>query len=216
LIERETTQRLTRIVEESGVVVHIIGTPLIRPTPSGTAPATDRPSPLEQLHHPVDLDAPDEPLEVLRERCRADVERIGGSDLRDAVEERMAAGCERFHLVVPVPSGPPPAVAVGFATAEVVMITDVDLPDQREVAAERLEHGLAWLRERGCTADGAIATGDAVDSVRTVVEAGGVVEIIVSTLPSRLSRWLRQDLPSRIARAVDTPLTVVTPADDDE
>jgi GABA permease len=141
---------------------------------------------------------------------------IGGSDLRDAVEERMAAGCERFHLVVPVPSAPPPAVAVGFATAEVVMITDVDLPDQREVAAERLEHGLAWLRERGCTADGAIATGDAVDSVRTVVEAGGVVEIIVSTLPSRLSRWLRQDLPSRIARAVDTPLTVVTPADDDD
>ncbi len=31
---------------------------------------------VEQLHQPVDLDAPDEPLEVLRKRCRADVERL--------------------------------------------------------------------------------------------------------------------------------------------
>ena len=141
---------------------------------------------------------------------------LGGADLRAAVEQRMAAGCERFHLVVPVPPGPPPAIVVGFATAEAAMMTDLDLPDQREVASERLEHGLAWLRDRGCTADGAIASGDAVDAVRAVVEQGDVSEIIVSTLPSRLSRWLRQDLPSRIGRAVDVPVVVVTPADDDD
>jgi hypothetical protein len=141
---------------------------------------------------------------------------LGGADLRAAVEQRIAAGCERFHLVVPVPLGPPPAIAVGLASAEVVMISDLDLPDQRVVATERLEEGLAWLRELGCTADGAIATSDAVDAVREVVEQGGVTEIIVSTLPSRISRWLRQDLPSRIGRAVDTPVVVVTPADDDD
>lgn len=140
---------------------------------------------------------------------------LGGADLRVAVEERMASGCERFHLVVPVPPSPSPAIAVGLATAEVAMIPEIDLPDQRAIAAERLEHGLAWLRERGCTADGAIALGDAVDAVRDVVERGGVTEVIVSTLPSRLSRWLRQDLPSRIGRAVDVPVVVVTPADDE-
>jgi GABA permease len=142
-------------------------------------------------------------------------ETLGGADLRAAVEQRIEAGCERFHLVVPVPLGPPPAIAVGFATAEVVMISDLDLPDQRVVATDRLEQGLAWLREVGCTADGAIATGDAVDAVRAVVEQGHVTEIIVSTLPSRISRWLRQDLPSRIGRAVDIPVVVVTPADDE-
>ena len=141
---------------------------------------------------------------------------LGGADLRAAVEERMAAGCERFHLVVPVPPSPSPAIAVGLATAEVAMIPDIDLPDQREIATERLEHGLAWLRERGCNADGAIAAGDAVAAVRAVVEQGDVTEILVSTLPSRISRWLRQDLPSRIGRAVDTPVVVVTPADDDD
>ena len=140
---------------------------------------------------------------------------LGGADLRSAVEQRIASGGQQFHLVVPVPLGPPPAIAVGLATAEVVMISDLDLPDQRAVAAERLEHGLAWLRDLGCSADGEIAVSDAVGVVRDVVERGGVDEVIVSTLPSRLSRWLRQDLPSRIGRAVDVPVVVVTPADDE-
>lgn len=141
-------------------------------------------------------------------------ETLGGSDLRAAVEQRIAEGCERFHLVVPVPLGPPPAIAIGMATTEVVMISDLDLPDQRVVAAERLEDGLAWLRELGCAAEGEIAASDAIGVVRGIVEQGEVTEIIVSTLPSRISRWLRQDLPSRIARAVETPVAVVTPADE--
>lgn len=141
-------------------------------------------------------------------------ETLAGADLRAAVEERIAAGCERFHLVVPVPLGPPPAVAIGMATAEVVVLSDLDLPDQREVATERLDSGLAWLRASGCTADGEIAVSDAIGVVRDIAEQEDVDEIIVSTLPSRLSRWLRQDLPSRIARAVDTPVAVITPADE--
>ncbi len=142
-------------------------------------------------------------------------ETLGGAELRAAVEQKIAAGSERFHLVVPVPLGPPPAIAVGLATAEVVMISDLDLPDQRTVATERLEHGLAWLRGLGCTADGEIAVSDAVGVVRDVVAKGEITEIIVSTLPSRLSRWLRQDLPSRIGRAVDIPVVVITPEDDE-
>jgi nucleotide-binding universal stress UspA family protein len=142
-------------------------------------------------------------------------ETLGGAELRAAVEERMVAGGERFHLIVPVPHSPSPMIAVGLATAEVVMINDLDLPDQREIASQRLAQGLAWLRERGCAADGETVTGDPVDAVRDVVARGTVAEVIVSTLPSRISRWLRQDLPSRIGRAVDVPVVVVTPDDDD-
>ncbi len=140
-------------------------------------------------------------------------ETLGGDELRAAVDQRIAAGCERFHVVVPVPLGPPPAIAFGLAS-EVVVISDLDLPDQRTVAAERLEHGLVWLRGLGCVADGEIATSDAVGVVRDVVGQGEFTEIIVSTLPRRLSRWLRQDLPSRIGRAVDIPVVVVTPDDE--
>jgi hypothetical protein len=35
-------------------------------------------------------------------------------------------------------------------------------------------------------------------------------EIILSTLPAGISRWLALDLPHRIRRKFDIPLTVVT------
>jgi hypothetical protein len=36
-----------------------------------------------------------------------------------------------------------------------------------------------------------------------------VVEIILSTLPESRSRWLRQDVPSRLRAAVEVPIEVV-------
>ena len=37
-----------------------------------------------------------------------------------------------------------------------------------------------------------------------------VDEIIVSTLQTTISRWLHQDLPHRIERKVESPVTVIT------
>jgi hypothetical protein len=46
--------------------------------------------------------------------------------------------------------------------------------------------------------------------VKSAVEAGSYDEIIVSTLPRRVSRWLRLDLPHRIAD-LGLPVMTVTP-----
>lgn len=47
-------------------------------------------------------------------------------------------------------------------------------------------------------------------SVKEALAAGDYDEIIVSTLPKRFSRWLRQDLITQIER-LGLPVTVITP-----
>jgi hypothetical protein len=51
-------------------------------------------------------------------------------------------------------------------------------------------------------------------AVQDVLEEQAFDEVIVSTLPTSLSRWLRMDLPSRIARMTDVPVTTVEAGED--
>lgn len=131
---------------------------------------------------------------------------IGGGDLSAAVGARIADGACAFHLLVPVP--PPSASAM--VAVESATLAVFDLPDERLVAAQRLEAGLQWLRDLGVEATGEVGTTDAVASVTAIVARGGIDEVLISTLPSRLSRWLKLDLPTKLAKAVKVPVNVVT------
>jgi hypothetical protein len=82
-------------------------------------------------------------------------------------------------------------------------------PDTEE-AASTLELALPLLDEAaGGHVDGAIGDSDPFAAVKLEVERGGFDEIIISTLPARVSRWLHLDLPRR-AEALGLPITVVT------
>lgn len=137
-------------------------------------------------------------------------ETIGGHDLAAAVADRLTDGECTFHLVVPVPPNPPSAVAVGLAAIECAAAIDIDPANQHEVARQRLACGIEWLQGLGAQADGEVGPSDGVSAVCAVIERERFDEIIVSTLPSRISKWLRQDLPHRIERKVDVPVAVVT------
>ena len=65
---------------------------------------------------------------------------------------------------------------------------------------------------RGLDADdtGEVGVIDTVAAVVGVVQRDQIDEILVSTLPSRISKWLRQDLPHKIEKRVSVPVTVVT------
>lgn len=120
--------------------------------------------------------------------------------LTDAITTRLAEGPMRTHVVVPLsPVG-------GRLTW--------DEQASRELAQTRLDDVLAKLREMGAEADGEIGDRDPVMAVRDALRGREVDEVIVSTLPKGLSRWLGEDVPSRLRDSVRVPVTVVTSTDD--
>lgn len=136
---------------------------------------------------------------------------VGGDELAAAVRERVRHGACGFHLVVPVASPAAPAMPAGEGAANVSPTAALEVRDERRVARERLEFGLEWLGSLGASATGEICTTcDTASSVASLVDEQGADEVIVSTLPTTLSRWLHQDLPHRISRKVTVPVAVVT------
>jgi hypothetical protein len=81
-------------------------------------------------------------------------------------------------------------------------------PDTDEAAAT-LELALPLLDEAaGGHVDGMVGDSDPFVAVQHAMEEVGFDEVIVSTLPARVSRWLHRDLPHRV-EALGLPVTVV-------
>jgi hypothetical protein len=82
-------------------------------------------------------------------------------------------------------------------------------PDTEETAAT-LELALPLLDEAcGGHVEGVIGDSDPLVAVQQALEGGDFDEIIISTLPARVSAWLRRDLPHRVEK-LGLPVTVVT------
>jgi len=116
--------------------------------------------------------------------------------LASEVAQRIASGSREFHVVVP--ASPPPGGSFTW-----------DEEAARREAEARLATFLEGLRGQGATADGEIGDRDPVAAARDASRGRQVGEIILSTLPVGISRWLRQDVPTRLRGAVTIPVTVV-------
>lgn len=118
-----------------------------------------------------------------------------GDALLARLRDCLVAGPSRFHLVVPATHVPGQVRTVGR---------------DRALAAERLAAALERFRALGADVDGEVGDERPVDAIRdAMLHAGPFDEIILSTLPPGLSRWLRQDLPHRVARAFELPTSTV-------
>ena len=119
-----------------------------------------------------------------------------GGPLLARIGECLAAGPCQFHLVVPA----------SHARDRAVWTEGHD----RAVAAERLADGLERFRGLGADVVGEVGDSHPVDAIRdAMLHAQPFDEIILSTLPPGLSRWLRQDLPHRIQRTFELPMSLV-------
>jgi hypothetical protein len=82
-------------------------------------------------------------------------------------------------------------------------------PDTEE-AAITLELAIPLLTEAaGGTVEGIVGDNDPYVAVKQALEGGDFDELIISTLPVHVSRWLRRDLPHRV-EDFGLPVTVVT------
>jgi hypothetical protein len=120
--------------------------------------------------------------------------------LIDAVRERAARGPTTFTLLVPTP-------AHGLHRV-------VDPEDQEESEAQTvLDLALPLLEDAaGSHVEGIIGDPEPLNAIQDAVNLHGFDEIIISTLPKRVSRWLKLDLPSKL-NGLGLPVTTITAKD---
>jgi hypothetical protein len=141
---------------------------------------------------------------------------LGGQELLDAVRDRMARGPAEFWVLAPATPTTHlitdfGALSGAFPVDPSVMPTAADVRDEGiAVARSNLDSELGRLREIGATADGAVGDPNPMVAIEKAVADQQFDEIILSTLPPGISRWLALDLPHRVSRKINLPLTVIT------
>jgi hypothetical protein len=105
--------------------------------------------------------------------------------LMDAVRQRAAEGPSTFALLIP--------------------------NEPRKGGADwTLETAIPLLeRAAGGPVDGIVGREDPFEAVQSALQDPDFDEVIVSTLPKRVSEWLRRDLPHRIEK-LGVPVTTVS------
>jgi hypothetical protein len=109
--------------------------------------------------------------------------------LIEAVRERASRGRCEFTLLVPQL-----AVEEMFGDEEARRTIELALPLLEEAA--------------GGTVEPIIGPADAMRAVQRTLDRQHYDEVIISTMPERVSHWLKRDLPTRVGR-LGLPVTVV-------
>lgn len=145
---------------------------------------------------------------------------IGGDMLRQELSQRINQGESEFHVLVPVTR------AIDYAALGGASVSGAAFPvphgdagrpstddEAWDRARERLDHLMGTIRDGGAPVTGSLGDSDPYHAIKETLEGQSFDEIILSTLPAGISRWLKMDLPSRLERAFDGPVTTIMAAE---
>jgi hypothetical protein len=107
---------------------------------------------------------------------------VGGRNLIETLERRSTSSPHRFTVILP-PTGP-----------------------DDDTAQERLDATIAELRQAGLEVSGYVAEPDPFNSILNALGHHPADEIVISTLPTSKSRWLRSDLIDKVRKATARPV----------
>ena len=108
--------------------------------------------------------------------------------LLDAVRERAARGNTEFTLLVP------------NAAHGLHVVVDAEDQDSNE-AEQVLELAIPLLEEAaGGPVEGMVGDPSPMNAIQDAINIHGFDEVIISTLPTTVSKWVKLDLPSKVVR----------------
>lgn len=117
---------------------------------------------------------------------------LGGPHLIEKVRDLMLEEPSSFHVLVP-------------ATPPLHHLTWTE-GNARALAGERLESALQDIRAAGGEATGEVGDRRPMNAVLDALREQEFDDVIISTFPQGLSKWLHQDLPHRVSRVIGRPV----------
>jgi hypothetical protein len=142
---------------------------------------------------------------------------LQAAELREELRKKISAGPCSFFVIVPdTKAAEHDAVAAGgvlpqpgmwwWATHYARPATDEEATAQ---ARQRLSLMLAGLARLGIPIEGDLGSSSPLEAMEQVLADHQFDEIIVATLPRRVSRWLRAGLPQKAERRFGLPVTTI-------
>ncbi|HEV8565003.1 MAG TPA: hypothetical protein VGR41_08805 [Actinomycetota bacterium] len=126
---------------------------------------------------------------------------LAGGHLLSKLRQLGARETCRFHVLVPAT---PPSDHV-WTEGEAI-----------DVAQRRLDTALDRFRELDAEVDGEVGDARPFQAIADVFQRGETFDgIVLSTLPPKLSRWLKLDLPHRVESTFGLPVIHVVGSQED-
>lgn len=143
---------------------------------------------------------------------------LGGKELENHIRDRIEHSHGRFSVIVPmiepefeanawIPADP------AFGISGMRNGASEATEEARRRSHHRLDRILDKIRSLGGEVEGNVVGPDPLTAVEDILERETFDEVLVSTLPAGMSKWLKMDLPSRISRRVEVPVTTVEAED---